>query len=76
MQLFRLVLVIAATLAVVARYVQETHRLSVIKRLPGDRARAYYERTRHNSERFLTVLTALLAVAAVAAAVYTFVLGR
>lgn len=76
MQLFRLVLVIAATLAVVARYVQETHRLSVIKRLPGDKARAYYERTRHNSERFLTFLTAFLAVGAVVAAVYTFVLGR
>jgi hypothetical protein len=46
MQLVRLALVIAATLAVVARYVQEMHRLSVIKGLPGPQARAYYERTR------------------------------
>ena len=76
MQLFRLALVIAATLAVAGRYLQELHRLSVIKRLPGERARAYYERTRDRRERFLAVLTVAMAVLAVAAAVYTFVLGR
>jgi hypothetical protein len=76
MQLFRLILVIGATLAMVARYLQETHRLSVIKRLPGDRARAYYERNRDRSERFLTVLTVVLAAAALFATVFTFVLKR
>jgi hypothetical protein len=76
MQLFRLVLVIAATLFAVARYLQEAHRLTVIKRLPGDKARDYFERTRERSERFLTVLTVVLAVLAVSAAVYTFVLRR
>ena len=76
MQLFRLVLVVAATLAVVARYLQELHRLSVIKRLPGDRARDYFERTRERSERFLTVLTVSLAVLAVVAGVYVFVVKR
>jgi uncharacterized membrane protein len=74
MQLFRLVLVIAATLVAVTRYLQETHRLSVIKRLPGEKARAYYERTRDRSETFLTVLTAILGVLAIAAGLYTFVL--
>jgi hypothetical protein len=76
MQLFRLVLVIATTLAVVGRYLQEQHRLSVIKRLPGAQARAYYERTRLRSERFLTVLTVSLAMLAGASAIYTFVLRR
>jgi hypothetical protein len=76
MQLVRLVFVIAATLAVAGRYFQELHRLSVIKRMSGAQARAYYERTRERSERFLTVLTAGMVVLAVAAAVYTFVLHR
>jgi hypothetical protein len=75
MQLFRLALVIAATLAVVARYLQEQHRLSVIKRLSGAQARAYYERTRERSERFLGVLTGALVVLAVGAVLYTW-LGR
>ena len=73
MQLFRLILVIGATLAAVARYLQEAHRLTVIRRLPGDKARDYFERTRERSERFLTVLTVVLAVLAVVAALYTFV---
>jgi hypothetical protein len=72
MQLFRLALVILATLAVVGRYLQEMHRLSVIKRLPGAQARAYYERTRDRSERFLAALTGALAVLAVATVVYTW----
>jgi hypothetical protein len=76
MQLVRLIMVITATVVVAARYLQETHRLSVIKRLPGREARAYYERTRERSERFLTVLTVVMAVLAIAAALYTFVLHR
>jgi hypothetical protein len=75
MQLFRLALVILATLSVVARYLQESHRLSVIKRLSGAQARAYYERTRERSERFLGLLTAALALLAVGAVLYTW-LGR
>ena len=74
MQLLRLVLVIAATLAAVARYLQEAHRLTVIRRLPGDKARDYFERTRERSERFLAVLTGALALLAVGSAVYTWVL--
>jgi hypothetical protein len=76
MQLFRLILVIATTLAVVARYLQEQHRLSVVKRLPGAQARAYYERTRERSELFLAVLAVALTVLAIGAVVYTVVKGR
>jgi hypothetical protein len=76
MQLFRLVLVIAATLAVVGQYLQETRRLSVIRRMSGADGRRYYEATRERSERMLTVVTALLAVLAVGAVVYAFVLPR
>ncbi|HXU82898.1 MAG TPA: hypothetical protein VN914_15970 [Polyangia bacterium] len=76
MQLFRLILVIATTLAVVARYLQEQHRLSVVKRLPGPQARAYYERTRERSERFLAVLAVILTALAIGAVVYTVVKGR
>jgi hypothetical protein len=72
MQLFRLAVVILATLAVVGRYLQEMHRLSVIKRLSGTQARAYYERHRDRSERFLAVLTAALAALAVGTVLYTW----
>jgi hypothetical protein len=75
MQLFRLALVIATTLAVVARYLQEQHRLSVVKRLPGPQARAYYERTRERSERLLGVAAVGLGALAVGAVVYTLVGG-
>jgi hypothetical protein len=76
MQLFRLILVIATTLAVMGRYLQEQHRLSVVKRLPGPQARAYYERTRERGERFLTGLTVAMAALAVGSVLYTFVLRR
>lgn len=75
MQLFRLALVIATTLAVVARYLQEQHRLSVVKRLPGPQARAYYERTRERGERLLGVAAVGLGALAVGAVVYTLVGG-
>ena len=70
MQLIRLAVVIVATLAVTGTYLQEAHRLSVIKKLPGDKARAYYEATRERDERMLTVVTAVLALMAVAAGIY------
>lgn len=67
MQLVRLIAVVAATLVVVGEYLQEMQRLSVIKRLPADQARAFYESTRERSERVLTIFTAVLALGAVAA---------
>jgi hypothetical protein len=75
MQLIRLAIVVIATLAVSGSYFQEMRRLSVIKRMPGDKARAYYEATRERDERLLTGITIALAVMAVASAVYVLV-GR
>jgi hypothetical protein len=74
--LFRFALVVGATLIAFARYLQETRRLSIIKRLPGPQARDYYERTREHGERFLAGLAAVLVALAIAAVVYTFVLHR
>ena len=76
MQLLRLLLVIATTAAVVGSYFQEMHRLALIKRMPGDRARAYYEATRERSERLLAGVTVGLALGAIAAAVYVFLVPR
>ena len=73
MQLVRLAIVIVATLAVTGSYLQEVRRLSVIKRLPGAKARVYYETTRERDERLLTGITVALAVMAVASAVYALV---
>jgi hypothetical protein len=76
MQLVRLAIVVIATLVVTGSYLQEMRRLSVIKRLPGDKARAYYEATRQRDERLLTVVTVALAVMATAAAVYVLLARR
>jgi hypothetical protein len=70
MQLLRLLIVVAATLVVTGSYLNELRRLSVIKRLPGDKARAYYEATRERDERLLTAITAVLALMALGAAAY------
>jgi hypothetical protein len=70
--ILRILLVVAAALGAVAQFVQERHRLNVIKGLPGRQARDYYERTRERGERFMIAVTAVLAVAAVAALVVTF----
>jgi hypothetical protein len=74
MQLLRLIVVVVTTLAMTGSYLQEVRRLSIIRRLPGDRARAYYEATRQRDERLLTVLALVLALMAAAAVLYTFVL--
>ena len=76
MQLVRLAIVVLTTVAVTGRYLQEVHRLSVIKKLPGGKARAYYEATRARSERLLLGLTTALVVMAGVAAVYSFGLAR
>jgi hypothetical protein len=70
MQLVRLAIVIVATLAVTGSYLQEMRRLSVIKRLPGEKARIYYEATRERDERLLTGITVALALMAAASGVY------
>jgi hypothetical protein len=73
MQLVRLLIVVATTLAVVGQYLQETHRLSRIRKMPGAEGRRYYEATRERSELMLTVVTAVLVALAIAAVIYGFV---
>ncbi len=70
MQLIRLAVVIVATLAVTGSYLQEARRLSLIKRMPGDKARVFYEATRERDERLLTAVTVVLAAMALAAAAW------
>lgn len=76
MQLVKFALVTLAMITVVAQYLQEMHRLGVIRRLPGREARDYYERTRQRSERAMAVVTALLAAGAITAVVYGFVIRK
>jgi len=75
-QLFRIIVVAAALLTVVGQYVQEMHRLTVVRRLSGMQAREYYERTRQRRERMLVVVTVLMAAIAVAAGVSAFLVQR
>jgi hypothetical protein len=74
-QLVRLVIVIVTTLAVTGSYLQEMRRLSVIERLPGQEARAYYEATRERDERLLIAVTIGLVVLATAAGIYALLAG-
>jgi hypothetical protein len=74
MQLVRLAIVIVATLAVAGTYLQEVRRLSIIRGMPGDKARRYYEATRERDERMLTWVTVILALMATTAGVYVFLL--
>jgi len=70
--ILRILLIAAAALGAVAQWLQERRRLDVIKGLSGRQARDYYERTRERGERFMIAVTAVLALAAVAALVITF----
>lgn len=72
MPILRIVLVAAAALGAIAQFIQERHRLNVIKTLPGRQAREYYEANRERGERFMIAVTVVLAVAAVTALVVTF----
>jgi len=74
MPIVKIALVALALLTVVGQYLQEMHRLSIIRRLPGPQARDYYERTRQRSEVAMAVVTALLATGAAGAMLYTFVI--
>jgi|tagenome__1003787_1003787.scaffolds.fasta_scaffold20625069_2 hypothetical protein len=76
MQLIRLAVVIVATLAVTGSYLQEARRLSLIKNMPGEKARAFYEATRERDERLLTVVTVVLAAMALAAGAWVLWGGR
>jgi hypothetical protein len=74
--ILRLVLVLAASLGAIAQFVQERHRLNVIKELPGRQARDYYEARRERGERFMIVVTVVFSVGAAVALAVTFGRGR
>jgi hypothetical protein len=65
----RIILVLGASIAAVAQFLTERHRLKIIRRLPGREARDYYEATRERGERLMIGVTAALALAAVGALV-------
>ena len=69
MSIVRIILVLGASIAAVAQFLTERHRLKVIRRLPGREARDYYEATRERGERLMIAVTAALALAAIGALV-------
>ena len=72
MPLLRILLIAAAALVSVAGFLQERRRLEIIKGLPGRQARDYYEANRERGERFMIVVTSVLALVGIAALVLTF----
>jgi hypothetical protein len=70
--ILRLVLILAACAGAVAQFVQERHRLNVIKGLTGRQARDYYEARRERSERFMLAVTITFVLGAATALVLTF----
>jgi hypothetical protein len=74
LRLVKLALIGVSMLAVAGHYWQQARRLKIIRDLPGQKARAYYENTRDRSERLMALVATLFAVGAVAALVYVFAL--
>jgi hypothetical protein len=70
MQLFRILAVLAAVVLVGTQYLLEHHRLSVVQRLPGQKAREHYESRRRRSDRLMPIITALFAALGVGAVIY------
>jgi hypothetical protein len=68
-QLVRLIVVAIAGVAAAAGYIQEGRRLQIIKQMPGDKARDFYEGVRSRNERVMWLVAMLLAAGAVAAVV-------
>lgn len=71
MQLVKLGAVLVALAIAGAGYLQEWHRLTVVQRLPGPQARAYYEARRRASDRVM--LGIAIAFSCLAVAVVTYV---
>ena len=69
MSIVRIIVVLGASIAAVAQFLTERHRLKVIRRLPGREARDYYEANRERGERLMIAVTAALALAAIVALV-------
>jgi hypothetical protein len=74
--ILKIMFVVAALVACLGRYVQELHRLSVIKRLPPADARQYFESTRQRGETMMLVVTVVVLMLAAVAVTYTFILPR
>lgn len=63
-RIIRILFVGVAVLAVVARYLRERRRISVVEQLSGREGLAYLERTRSGGDRFDLVVTVVLAAGA------------
>lgn len=59
-----MLVVAVAGIAVIVGYIQEGRRLEVIRKLPGDKARDYYEAGRARNERVMWVVALALLIAA------------
>jgi hypothetical protein len=70
--IFRLVLILAASAGAIAQFLQERHRLNVIKGLSGRKAREYYEARRERGEKFMLVVTTTFVLGAATALFLTF----
>jgi hypothetical protein len=75
-RMLRFILVAAALAAEVAGYVHERRRLAVVQRLSGPAGRDYLEATGRRGERFLWIVTALLAAGALSAGVWLALEGH
>jgi len=73
-KLIKLAMIAMASLAAAGHYWQQARRLKIIRALPAQQARSYYESTRERGERMMAVVTALFTAGAIAALVYVFVL--
>jgi hypothetical protein len=67
--MLRLILFVAVALTTAGQLYQERRRLKTLERLPGPKARDHYEATRTRDERLMVAVTAVLALAAVAATI-------
>ena len=72
MPIVRIIIIAVVALTSAGQVFQERRRLDVVRRLPGREARDYYEATRERAERSMTIVTIVLALAAVGALVATF----
>jgi hypothetical protein len=76
MALFRIALILLACAAAAGQYFQERYRLSVIQKLSGPAALAYYEARRRNTHRTMTILAVVSGVLGLAALVDLLLHGR
>jgi hypothetical protein len=75
-RLLRLILVLVVAGTTAGQLWQEKRRYKTLERLPGREARDHYEATRARDERLMVGVTAVLALAAIAALVVVATRGR